>query len=670
VKRGYSLLLALVSSLVMQLPVLSAAQFQPSAVSDERLLFQEIPSVIGASKYEQKVTEAPSAVSIITASDIRKYGYRTLADVLRSVRSFYVTYDRNYSYVGVRGFGRPHDYNTRILLLVDGHRMNDTPYDQALVGTEAVLDVDLIDRIEVIRGPGSSLYGSNAFFAVVNIITKSGHTFDGAEMSGEAGSFDAFKGRATYGDRFGNGAELMLSVSAYEQKGDRLYYPEFDPLLSAATNSRATNGGVAEHADYDRYQSAFIKAAVDDLTVEGGYVSRIKGIPTGAFETDFNAPGNRTKDDTAFVDARFERTIGGMADVAIRVFYDHRRYEGDYLYNVLYASGVNKDQGFGERWGTELRGTFRVGDVHRLILGAEYQGVRRMDQRNFDVNGGVVYLEDQRRSRNSAAYILDEMTLRSSILLNIGVRHDDYAAFDGTTSPRVAVIYTPTDLNAFKVLYGTAFRNPNAFELYFTSSTNDPNPALKPEKIRTTEVVYEHYWKERFWSALSAYHYRINDLISQSETAPGVTRYENLDEVVAHGIELALDNRWASGLEGRFSYAVQRTEDRASGQPITNSPAHLVKLNLAMSFFADRFIAAVEEHYTGRRRTEQGNMAGAYYLTNLTLTGRTRDDRCSLSASVYNLLDKQYGDPVSKDFLQDTIEQDGRTFRVKLVYAF
>ncbi len=152
----------------MMLSILVWGVFSSPAVaappgSDETLLFQDIPSVFGASKYEQKVSEAPSSISIVTAEDIKKYGYRTLADILRSVRSFYISYDRSYSYAGARGFGRPGDYNSRILVLIDGHRSNDNVYDGALLGTEGVIDVDLIDRVEIIRGPGSSLYGSNAF---------------------------------------------------------------------------------------------------------------------------------------------------------------------------------------------------------------------------------------------------------------------------------------------------------------------------------------------------------------------------------------------------------------------------------------------------------------------------------------------------------------------------
>src|SRR5205814_2487644 len=152
-----------------------------------------------------KVTEAPASVTIITAEDIRKYGYRTLADILRNVRGFYVTYDRNYSYLGVRGFGRPADYNSRVALLVDGHRVNDNVYDQAPLGTEFPIDVDLIDRVEVIRGPNSSLYVANAFLGVINIITKRGRDSKMENVSGELASFGTVQGRVSYANKFDNG---------------------------------------------------------------------------------------------------------------------------------------------------------------------------------------------------------------------------------------------------------------------------------------------------------------------------------------------------------------------------------------------------------------------------------------------------------------------------------
>src|SRR5579864_9647263 len=146
--------------------------------------------VYSASKHLQSTSEAPSSVTVITADEIQRYGYRTLADILQTVRGFFVTYDRDYSSVGVRGFARPGDYNTRILLLVDGHRLNDNVFDEAMIGTEFPVDIDLIERVEVIRGPVSSLYGSNALFAVVNVITKRGDDLKGLEVSSEAGSFN------------------------------------------------------------------------------------------------------------------------------------------------------------------------------------------------------------------------------------------------------------------------------------------------------------------------------------------------------------------------------------------------------------------------------------------------------------------------------------------------
>ena len=137
-------------------------------------LFLEIPSVYGAAKYDQKVNEAPAAVTIITAEQIRKYGYRNFAQILDSVPGLLTNNDRNYGYLGIRGFNRPGDYTSRVLLLIDNHRLNDAIYDQGGSGTEMPIDVDLIDRIEIIKGPGSSLYGTNALFGVVNVTTKRG----------------------------------------------------------------------------------------------------------------------------------------------------------------------------------------------------------------------------------------------------------------------------------------------------------------------------------------------------------------------------------------------------------------------------------------------------------------------------------------------------------------
>lgn len=213
-------------------------------MSLEELMQVEVETVYAASRQKQKVTEAPASITVITSDEIQKYGYRTLAEVLRSVRGFFVTYDRNYNYIGVLGFNRPGDYGSRVLLLIDGHRVNDNIFDSAFTGTESPLDLDLIDHIEVIRGPNSSLYVASAFLGVINVVSKRGRMVGNPEMSTEGGSFGSYKGRASYGESFNNGLEMLLSGSYYSSQGPhRLYFPEYD--------SPATNHGIAVNGNDD-----------------------------------------------------------------------------------------------------------------------------------------------------------------------------------------------------------------------------------------------------------------------------------------------------------------------------------------------------------------------------------------------------------------------------------
>src|ERR1700730_11655721 len=179
--------------------------------------------VYSASKHMQNASDAPSSVTVITADEIQEYGYRTLADILQSVRGFYITSDRDYSFVGVRGFGRLGDWNPRILLLIDGHRVNNNILGQAMIGTEFLLDVDLIERIEIIRGPNSSLYGADAFFAVINVITRTPPQLKGVELSLTPASFGTYQGRASYGGQY-KGVDMLLSGTFYNSRGQTFFY--------------------------------------------------------------------------------------------------------------------------------------------------------------------------------------------------------------------------------------------------------------------------------------------------------------------------------------------------------------------------------------------------------------------------------------------------------------
>src|SRR5580698_3763478 len=187
---------------ILALAATSSAQQEQKDLSQVSLEELSNIQVYSASKHMQSASDAPASVTVVTADEIQKYGYRNLADILRSVPGFYVTYDRDYTFVGVRGFGRLGDWNSRILVLIDGHRINDNVLGNAMLGTEFLVDVDMIDRVEIVRGPSSSLYGAQAFFAVINVITRKGAQKRSLELSFAGASFGTYRGRASYSRRF------------------------------------------------------------------------------------------------------------------------------------------------------------------------------------------------------------------------------------------------------------------------------------------------------------------------------------------------------------------------------------------------------------------------------------------------------------------------------------
>ncbi len=233
---------AILFAVMLAVPSAVSAQSSLPDLSLEDLMKLDGGQVYGASERLQPVLEAPASVSFITAEEIARFGYRTLADILRGVRGMYVVNDRNYSLLGTRGFALPGDYNSRILLLVNGHRVNDNIYGQAEIGAEFGLDPAIVERVEIIRGPASSLYGDSAFFGVVNVITRTGSSLGGGSATVETGTMGSRLVRGTVVHRFAAGVDLALSGTYECNNGvGTLYFPAFD--------TPATNNGLAEGLD-------------------------------------------------------------------------------------------------------------------------------------------------------------------------------------------------------------------------------------------------------------------------------------------------------------------------------------------------------------------------------------------------------------------------------------
>src|SRR3984957_20112289 len=351
-----------------------------TALSLEDLMKVEVYS---ASKHLQNASDAPSSVTVVTADEIQKHGYRTLADILESVRGFYITYDRDYSFVGVRGFGRLGDSNNRILVLIDGHRINDNVFGEPYLGTEFLADVDLIDHVEIIRGPSSSLYGAYAFFAVINVITRAGPQVKGVELSFAGASFGTYQGRASYGGRF-RGIDMMLSGTFYNSDGPSLFFPEFA--------SPASNYGITRNTDYESSQHILGTVSFHGFTVQGLFSARDKGVPTAYYGSLFNDPQTQNFDRHQYIDLSYQHAIGYKWNLTARTSYDHASLRAP----VAYATGLPDGSttldtySFQGSWSdTEVDLSRNFFEKHQVTLGTEIIDNLRQNQGDYTQLGNI-----------------------------------------------------------------------------------------------------------------------------------------------------------------------------------------------------------------------------------------------------------------------------------------
>lgn len=618
----------------------------------------EIP-ITTASKYEQKPTEAPASTTVITSEDIKRYGYRTLGDVLASVQGFYISYDRNYQFLGTRGVNLG-DFNSRFLLLVNGHRINNDLNDAAYIDTAFILDVDLIDRVEIIRGPGSVLYGNNAFFGVINVITRQGKQIDGAEVSGSYGSFNAYSGRATFGYQFTNGPQFLLSGTFYNSDGpENLFYPQF--------NTPAQNNGVAHDKDDDGFGSFFGSVNYKDFTLEGAFINREKGNPTAQYATTFNDSRLRTDDDRSYAILKYAHKFDYGLDASADVYYDRSDFKIGYPVDSIFIA----EHQVGEWFGGEVQVNERILDEHILTVGAEYRDDFRQDRRVFEPATGTVFTDVHTSRRNYGVFGQGDFTIVTNQLhLNAGVRYDQYGHFNPSISPRAALIYNPFEQTTLKFIYGTAFRDPN-----FLEQSDQGFRHIRPEKITSYEGVYEQGIKSWLRSSISGYYNQMDDLIDFQSGSFTNFNAETL------GTELALEGKWTNGIQARLSYTLQHSQNRENDAGLVDSPMHMVKFNVSTPLWEDKIFAGLEVQYTSSRHTlftalspvgatESGPDVGGYAVVNFTLFSRNLVKNLEMSATIYNLLDTKYFDPSSRFHLQNVIQQDGRTFRLKLTYRF
>jgi iron complex outermembrane receptor protein len=619
----------------------------------EQLMKVEV--VVAGSKRAQQTRDVASFVSVVTAADIKQHGYRTLSAILNTLPSFYLSNDRHFTFLGVRGFGRPGDNNTRVLLLINGLRSNENVYDAATLGQEFGLDVDMIDRVEVIRGPSAALYGNNAFFAVINVVTKTGGDLNGGEVLASAASYGTHAGRASYGKEFSNGADVLVSATVSKSNGQTLYYPEYD--------SPITDNGLASNADYENFHKLLATASKGNFSFQASSSNREKGIPTGAYGTVFNDKRSLSWNGLDLASASYERSFDS-GSLSARVFGGHATL------SVALAVAASippvQDSSVGQWWGADIDVTHRF-SRHLLTLGAEFQDDYKQDQKSFMSAPYVVLFDTRNESLHGGIFGQDEISLLKSLVLYTGARLDRYESFNSAVSPRAGLVYTPDAATTVKLLGGRAFRAPNQFEQFFESSPLAPKTDLRPERIETLELVAERLVGGAVQLSASTFRNRLSALISQTVDPNDISRliFQNADAIESRGIELGLRVNRGHGPTGQLTYAFQKTEDRKTGIELTNSPRHMAKLDLLAPLYVGNMTAGVDAQYVSDRRTISGGGAPGQVVTNLSLLAPLAFGRFDIDATVYNLFATKYGDPAANYQRQSIIPQDGRSFRIR-----
>lgn len=613
--------------------------------------------VLGASRFAQPLSNTPAAVTVITEDELHHQGYRNIAEALGSVRGVYTSNDRNYVYLGVRGFNRPGDYNTRVLLLSDGARRNDAIYDQAFVGNESPIELDWVKRLEFVAGPASAVYGANALFGIVNAVMLEGGDLNGTRVTVDTGSGRSQRMGVVSGQRLTGDRDWFLGVTVYDAKGQDHYFREFD---NGVTNGNALG------LDGERYQKAYAKLRWGAWRLTSGFVSRDKAIPTASFQTTFGVRGTRTLDQQALLELAYEDR--GRADwqQQFRIFNGMYRYNGDYRYT---DAADNRDQGRAKWLGADYRLTWTGFPAHLLLFGMEGQWNTQLLQRNFDVNPLSVHLDRDQPSHTLGLFAQDEWRFHSQWLLNAGLRIDKHSDYSAIASPRFALIYQPSTSVALKALASGAYRPPNAYERYYDDGglLQKSNADLQPERIRSAELAADIDIGSGARLGASVYYNAMHNLIDQvSSPADGLLVYANVPQIRARGVEIDVERKWAGGQRLRGSVSWQRSA-MSDGAKLVNSPRLIGKVIFGLPLAAGWNVAGGWQGMSDRR-TLGGNTPG-FGVFNLAVSSTRLAPVGEISLGFYNLGNRRYSDPASSAHFQDVIEQDRRQFRLRWTIA-
>ncbi|MDP1771293.1 MAG: TonB-dependent receptor [Methylobacter sp.] len=619
--------------------------------------------VVTASKIEEHVDKTIATTTVITQDDIAHIGARNLLDVLRLVPGIGITQTQ----IGVREIevrGVKTLLSEKVQIMLNGHPLDHNLQNAGSTLLYDDLPVDTIKRVEVVRGPGSALYGANAFLAVINIITQSAKDLNGVQTSAGWGSFDTQQYRASWGKQFKNSAEAALHFNFTDTNGINSPIPA-DSRSVQGLSSNAPGKSQLTEGRYDlEWQLGY-----QDFKLDGRYINKKAGT---FFGTAAVLSDSRTQQDYNDYFLRLSRAwkIKDNFTVDTQLFHDFFSY--DNIWQIAPAQFIRNGVQ-DTRTGGEIQANYHISDAQTLISGFSYakeQQGHLIDQAGSDpAHLTQVLPSTEARTRNRwGVYIEDVWDPLKNLRMTVGARYDRYSDFGGTFNPRMGFNWEFIKNYSLKFSYGSAYRAPAFGEL---GSANNlvllGNPALQPEVVKTFESGIIAHPIKGLTAQTTYYHSSINQLISPVAGQSAVFQYANNGSVIAEGVELEARYDFDGKLQGSYISANHVLQHSVQlGQQLADVPRQRTNFtaNWAFDNTWSSFAHVLIKGNTSRNLGDVRNDVPGYALFDLGLLGKNMfGKQVDISFNVYNLLDKRYYDPApaSLNFIGD-YQMSGRAF--------
>lgn len=575
--------------------------------------------IVTATRVETPLDQTTNSVTVIKADEIERHQQRTVVDVLRTVPGLSVVQSGpvgNQTSVFIRGANA-----NQTLVLIDGMRANDPSTTNGAFNFAHLL-TDNIDRIEVVRGPLSTLYGSDAIGGVINIITRKGAGGPTVTASVEAGSFHTYLGHAGIEGaqgRFNYNVSLVhldtdsVSSTPARRRGGR--DDESDPYRNTTFSSRL-GAAIAANAE------------VSLFTRYIGTEKAIDGVPED--------PNTRERADQWFnrlvgtvdlFDGTWTQTFGaGFVQI------DRRDTDAPDAYAATSSRTVNKGTRTKFDWQNDIRPT----DNLVVTIGAETEEERFQGE-----------LVDDAHARTSGIFLQNSLTAWDRVYLTLGARIDDHDQFGTFDTYRVSAAYLHRETGTkLKAGIGSGFKAPTLFQLFGHNTFFTGNPDLRPEESVGWEIGVEQSFAEKRVTIGTTYFH--NDIKNLIMSDPAFTTNINVGKAVTSGFESFLELRPFAQLTIRVDHTYLRAEDASDGTQLVRRPKH--KLGVLADYTPrPEWTVGLGIVYDGTRADFDADSfariyPGGYTVVRLT-SSYALDDTWTLFGRVENALDRRYEEP-------------------------